>query len=330
MKKRNLKLMIFALTVASFISSSVTVSAKPTKVEKTENNSSQQVNKNVKEINKANKNEKNYSKKAEKEVIIISHRLDKIEVSLKDVMKKLDVYLNVVQTGTTTSSAIDTSNTTSSSIQEDTSSDETTVDNSTETGTTTTQAIEETEDLSDDFENEYKEEDNGRYNSFYGKLNAITNRLNTVERQLRKISDSGNPEMANLNSRLASLREQIKTATDKLSTVEKQNVDKIKKKSSKKQMKEQKINQDKKTWKISFSKELKGDTVNPKNIMIVDSSNNLVDAGIYYDKSTNSVVVEAKDGFDKGETYFILIGDEVQSAEGEKLLTPVEQKFTVN
>lgn len=317
MKKNILRLTVLTFTVAAFLSSNITVFAKPVQVEKGHGSSNQNVNSsNQKENNsdkKVNSYNNKYSKKAEKEVYIISHRLDKIEVSLRDVMKKMDAYLN----STTTSSAIGISDTTSSAIQGDVSSDESTVDTS-------------TQDLSDDFENEYKEEDGGRYNSFYGKLNAISNRLNTVERQLSRISDSGNPELAQLNSRVASLKDQVKTSMDSLAKVQKQSVDKIKTKSNKKQMEEQKISQDKKIWKIHFSKDLKGETINSKNIMIVDSNNNLVDASISYDKNNKSVVIETKEGFSKGETYFILIGDEVQSSEGEKLDKPVEKKLIVN
>lgn len=314
MKKNILRLTVLIFTVAAFLSSNITVFAKPVQVEKGHGNSNQKVN---------SSNNK-YSKKAEKEVYIISHRLDGIEVSLKSVVKKMDAYLSTTTSSaidvsdTTTSSAVDVNNTTDAVTEENTSVSESNVDNST------------SEDLSDDFENEYKEEDNGRYNSFYGKLNAINNRLNTVERQLSRISDSGNADLTKLNSRVANLREEVKTAIDRLSKVQKQNVDKVKVRSDKKQMEEQKINQDKKIWKIHFSKELKGETVNSKNIMIVDSNNNLVDASISYDKNNKSVVIETKDGFNKGETYFILIGDEVQSTEGEKLDKPVEKKFTVN
>lgn len=329
MKKNILRLTVLTFTVAAFLSSNITVFAKPVKVEKGHGSSNQNVNSsNQKENNsdkKVNSSNNKYSKKAEKEVYIISHRLDKIEVSLKDVMKKMDAYLN----STTTSSAIVISDTTSSAIQGDVSSDESSVDTSTQ-DIEDKESNEETQDLSDDFENEYKEEDGGRYNSFYGKLNAISNRLNTVERQLSRISDSGNPELAQLNSRVASLKDQVKTSMDSLAKVQKQSVDKIKTKSNKEQMEEQKISQDKKIWKIHFSKDLKGETINSKNIMIVDSNNNLVDASISYDKNNKSVVIETKDGFNKGETYFILIGDEVQSSEGEKLDKPVEKKFTVN
>ncbi|WML37286.1 Ig-like domain-containing protein [Clostridium sp. OS1-26] len=322
MKKKNLKLVILTLTVASFLSSNITAFAKPTNVEKSHGNSNQQVN-------NIDKNVKSYSKKAEKEAGIISHRLDSIEASLNSILKKMDAYLN----STTTSSAIGISDTTSSAIQGDTSSDEGNVGISIQTSLVSTQDIKsnvETQNLSDDFEKEYEEEDGGRYNSFYGKLNAINNRLNTVERQLSRISDSGNPELAKLNSRVASLRDKVKTSMDSLSKLQKQSIGKIKTKSDKKQMEEQKISQDKKIWKIHFSKELKGETINSKNIMIVDSNNNLVDAGISYDKNNKSVMIETKDGFNKGETYFILIGDQVQSSEGEKLVKPVEQKFTVN
>lgn len=317
MKKNVLRLTVLTFIVAAFLSSNITVFAKPVQVEKGHGSSNQNVN---------SSNNK-YSKKAEKEVYIISHRLDGIEVSLKSVVKKVDAYLSTttssaIDTGntteTTTSSAVDVNNTIDAVTEENTSASESNVDNST------------SEDLSDDFENEYKEEDNGRYNSFYGKLNAINNRLNTVERQLSRISDSGNADLTKLNSRVANLREEVKIAIDRLSKVQKQNVDKVKVRSDKKQMEEQKIRQDKKIWKIHFSKDLKGETINSKNIMIVDSNNNLVDAGISYDKNNKSVVIETKDGFNKGETYFILIGDEIQSSEGEKLVKPVEQKFTVN
>lgn len=320
MRKRNLKLVILTLTVAAFLSSNITVFAKPVQVEKSNGSSNQNVNSSNQKVNSSNNK---YSKKAEKEVYIISHRLDGIEVSLKSVVKKMDAYLSTttssaIDTDTTTSPAVDVNNTTDTITEENTNVSESNVNNST------------SEDLSDDFENEYKEEDGGRYDSFYGKLNAISNRLNTVERQLSRISDSDNPELAQLNSRVASLKDQVKTSMDSLAKVQKQSVDKIKTKSNKKQMEEQKINQDKKIWKIHFSKELKGETVNSKNIMIVDSNNNLVDASISYDKNNKSVVIETKDGFNKGETYFILIGDEVQSSEGEKLDKPVEKKFTVN
>lgn len=317
MKKNSLKLTVLTFTVAAFLSSNITVFAKPVQVEKGHDSSNQNVNSSNQKVNnsdkKVNSSNNKYSKKAEKEVYIISHRLDGIEVSLKSVVKKMDAYLS-----TTTSSAVDVNNTTDAVTEENTSVSESNVDNSI------------SEDLSDDFENEYKEEDNGRYNSFYGKLNAINNRLNTVEKQLSRISDSGNADLTKLNSRVANLREEIKTAIDRLSKVQKQNVDKVKVRSDKKQMEEQNIRQDKKIWKIHFSKELKGETINSKNIMIVDSNNNLVDADISYDKNNKSVVIETKDGFNKGETYFILIGDQVQSSEGEKLVKPVEQKFTVN
>lgn len=321
MKKRTLKLTILTFVVASFLSSNITVFAKPSNLEKSHDSSKQQVN-------KVDKNEKKASKKAEKEVHIISHRLDGIEISLKSVIRKMDVYLNSTQTGTTTPSAIGT--TTSSAIDTSLNNTDSATENQQAEDTVTMETSDETQDLSGDFEKEYKEEDGGRYNSFYGKLNAINNRLNTVERQLSKISDSDNPELTKLNSRVASLRDQVKASMDSLVKMQKQNVDNIKAEPDKKQMEEQKISQDKKIWKIHFTKELKIETVNSKSIMIIDSNNNLIDADISYDKDGKNVVIEAKDGFNKGETYFILIGDDVQSAEGEKLAKPVEKKFTVN
>lgn len=305
MKRKSTKLLVLTIALASFFSSNIAVMAKTTNRKD-----------HVQPVSKAVK----YSKQAEKEIRIITLRLDKIHISLKVVENKVDTYLN-----STTSSAIQV--TTSSSITED-STTGSTLDETTKNGSTTVDS--NIEDLTSDFQNEYDEEDSGRNNSFLGKLNAIDNRLNTVERQINRIKDSGNPKIDEFKVRLEKLRQEVKIYKEKVASVEKQNVEIIKARTDKKQMDEQKINQEKKAWKVQFTKDLKAETVVPRNIMILDSSNNLVDANISYDKNTRSVVIETKDGFINGQSYIILIGGEVQSSDGIKLSTPVEKKFIVN
>ncbi|MBV7276477.1 Ig-like domain-containing protein [Clostridium sp. PL3] len=361
MKKRNLKLIVLTITIATFLSSNITVFAKSNQLGKNEVTSNQKES----TSQKGNSGQKN--EKSKKEILIISHRLDSIEISLKGILKKLNAYTNGTattdqgsdgtqtstditssdgtQTGTdiTSSDGIQTSTDTTSSDGTQTGTDtqistttETTADASTSgeiaenPDTTNTTLNGDTEDLSDDFENEYNEEDAGVYNSFYGKLNAVNNRLNTVEGQISRINSSDSADLTQLNDRISKLREQVKAAMDTLINTQNQNVKKIEEQSNKKKMEDQKISLDKKTWKIHFTKALNEDTVNSKNIMIVDSSNNVVDVDISYDKANQNVVIQANDSFKKGETYTILIGDGVQSVDGKNLSRPVVKSFIVN
>lgn len=362
MNKKNIKLMILAVLVATTFSTGTVLAAKPdfsdkkgVKVQQKEEKS----DKKEKE-EKDNKKQDKANKKVSKEAHIIDQRLDHIEKTLDKINEKMDSYFNNIEepAETTTGSSIDgtlgqndeAAEADSTEKLEDTSKEDAVVD-SNDTESTDEASVsnsdEDTEnssevdaddntevgadeqDLSDDFEEEYENEDEETNNSFYGKLNAVMNRLNTVKRQLGRISTVDNPQIAELNTRTEALVKEVQESISKLGTIQQKKVDALKSKTNKKVMEEEKIDAAKKSWKIRFTKQINPDTINSENISVIDSKNNVIDAEVSYSSNTNEVIIEVKDGFKKGESYSILIGDNVKSADGKNLTTSVQKDFSV-
>jgi len=195
-------------------------------------------------------------------------------------------------------------------------------------GTATTDVPTETT-TDTEMENEYENEDSQVNNSFYGKLNAIMNKLNTVKRQLNRLSSSNSEDISNLNNRTDELINQVKASMDKVSNIQSENVTSLKSKSDKKIMENQNVNEQKKSWKIHFTKSVDSETINSKNIMVVDSKNNIVDVDVSYNQDSNDIIIEAKDGFIKSQSYSILISSDVKSADGKRLPKTIEKRFSV-
>lgn len=300
--------MILTIIVTASFATNVVYAAKPNSNEKNANKVEQ-------------KKEEKSNKKISKEIYTLSKRLDKIEDSYKKVNVKIEEYFST--TGSAITIGVPAETTTSSAVTTEDSTETTTESTTTDTGT------ENDQDQSEEFENEYENEDSLVNNSFYGKLNAIMNRLNTVKRQLNRLNSPNSEDLSNLNSRTDELIKQVKESMDKVSTLQNENVKSLKDKLDKKVMEDQDINEQKKSWKIHFSKAINPETINSKNIMIVDSKNNIVDADVSYNKDSNDVIIEAKDGFIKSENYSILISSDVTSADGKKLQKTIEKRFSV-
>jgi hypothetical protein len=294
--------MILTIIVTASFATNVVYAAKPSS--------------NRKNTNKVEQKQEKSTKKISKEVYILSKRLDKIEDSYKKVNVKIEEYFST--TGSAITIGIPTETTTSSAVATEDP-----------TETTTDAGTENDQDQSEEFENEYENEDSLVNNSFYGKLNAIMNRLNTVKRQLNRLNYSNSEAVSNLNSRTDELIKQVKESVDKVSNLQNENVKSLKDKLDKKVMEDQDINEQKKSWKIHFSRAINPETINSKNIMIVDSKNNIVDADVSYNQDSNNVIIEAKDGFIKSENYSILISSDVTSADGKKLQKTIEKRFSV-
>lgn len=242
---------------------------------------------------------KQENKQIAKETDTLSKKLYQIEESYKKVDLKIEEYFSTIGNATTGDSA-----------------------QTTDTGNVEDQSEEEQSE-------EYENEDTQVSNSFYGKLNAIMNRLNTVKRQLSRYSSSDSEDISKLNGITDELMNQVKASMDKLSNLQSANVTSLKSKSDKRTMEDQSINEQKKSWKIHFNKAIDPSTINGKNIMIVDSQNNIVDVDFSYNKDTNDIIIEAKDGFTKSENYSILISSDVKSIDGKKLPKTIEKRFTV-
>lgn len=301
MKKKSIKLTILTAVVAASFTTNVVYAAKPSF--------------NEKKANKLEQKQEKSNKKISKETYTLSKRLDHIENSYEKVNAKIEEYF---ASQSTTGSAI----TTDGSTQTTTGSTITT-DVSTETTTDSTVTTDT------EMENEYKNEDSQVNNSFYGKLNAIMNRLNTVKKQLNRLSSSDSEAVSNLNNRTDELINQVKASMDKVSNLQSQNVISLKSISDKKVMEDQNINEQKKSWKIHFTKSIDPATINSKNIMVVDSKNNIVDIDVSLSQNSKDVIIEAKDGFIKSESYSILISSEVKSVDGKSLQKTIEKRFSV-
>lgn len=299
--------MILTIIVTTSFATNVVYAAKPSS--------------NGKNTNKVEQKQEKSTKKISKEVYTLSKRLDKIEDSYKKVNVKIEEYFST--TGSAITIGVPTETTTSSAVTTEDSTETTTDSTTTDTGR------ENDQDQSEEFENEYENEDSLVNNSFYGKLNAIMNRLNTVKRQLNRLNSSNSEDVSNLKSRTDELIKQVKESMDKVSNLQNENVKSLKDKLDKKVMEDQDINEQKKSWKIHFSKAINPETINSKNIMIIDSENNIVDADVSYNKDSNDVIIEAKDGFIKSENYTILISSDVTSADGKKLQKTIEKRFSV-
>ena len=348
MKKKSIKLMILTAMVIASFTTNVVYAAKP--------------NFNEKNTNKIEQKQENYNKKISKETYTLSKRLDQIENSYKKVNVKLEEYFNESNTSqTTTDTPTDTTdstattdtptetttdNTATTDTPTETTTDstattdvptETTTDSTATTdvpterttdGTATTDVPTETT-TDTEMENEYENEDSQVNNSFYGKLNAIMNKLNTVKRQLNRLSSSNSEDISNLNNRTDELINQVKASMDKVSNIQSENVTSLKSKSDKKIMENQNVNEQKKSWKIHFTKSVDSETINSKNIMVVDSKNNIVDVDVSYNQDSNDIIIEAKDGFIKSQSYSILISSDVKSADGKRLPKTIEKRFSV-
>lgn len=315
MKRKNIKLMILAGIVAASFTTNVVYAAKPTTNQKGTNKTEtkQERTQESKQQSEQASKQGNLNN-IPKEFSILSNRIDQIDDSYKKVDTKINDYLSTTgsavtvgaSTGTTTGSAVNASDTT-------------------ETETTTGSSV----DADTELENEYKNEDSQVTNSFYGKLNAIMNRLNTVKKQLGRLSSLDSEEVATLNGRITDLVTKVEESRDKVASLQSENVSALKSKLDKKIMEAQSIDSQKKSWKIRFSKSVNLETITSKNVMIVDSNNNIVDVDISYNKDSNEVIIAAKDGFIKSETYTILISSGVKSIDGKNLSNTIEKKFTV-
>lgn len=294
-------MILIAIVTASF-TTNVVYAAKP--------------NFNEKNTNKVEQKQEKYNNKISKEIYTLSKRLDHIEDSYKKVNVKIEDYFST--TGSAITIGVPTETTTSSAVTTDVSSE-----------STTDTEMENEQDQSEEFENEYENEDSQVNNSFYGKLNAIMNRLNTVKKQLNRLSSSDSEDVSKLNSRTDELINQVKASVDKVSTLQNENVKSLKNKLDKKVMEDQNINEQKKSWKIHFSKAINPETISSKNIMIIDSKNNIVDADVSYNQDSKDVIIEAKDGFIKSESYCILISSNVKSTDGKQLQKTIEKRFSV-
>ncbi|MCT8975611.1 Ig-like domain-containing protein [Clostridium sp. CX1] len=370
MNRKNIKLMILAVLVATTFSTGTVLAAKPDFSDKKGAKVQQKEEKSDKKEKeeKDNKKQDKANKKVSKEARIIDQRLDHIEKTLDKINEKMDSYFNNIEepAETTTGSSIDgtlgqndeaaeadstekledtskedavvdsndTESTNEASVSnsdEDTeNSSEVDADDNTEVGADdNTEVGADEQDLSNDFEEEYENEDEETNNSFYGKLSAVMNRLNTVKRQLGRISTVDDPQIAELNTRTEALVKEVQESISKLGTIQQKKVDALKSKTNKKVMEEEKIDAAKKSWKIRFTKQINPDTINSENISVIDSKNNVIDAEVSYSSNTNEVIIEVKDGFKKGESYSILIGDNVKSADGKNLTTSVQKDFSV-
>lgn len=312
MKRKSIKLMIITIILSTTFSTNIAYAAKPSFNDKNNNLEHKQ---------------DNYNKRISKEAYTLSERLDQIEKSYKKVNVKLEEYFNESnEPQSTTGSSINvdtpTQSTTDSSINVD-------VQNEDSTDTQLENTVPIVEGQSEEFEKEYENEDKEVSNSFYGKLNAIMNRLDTIKRQLNRVSSLDNEDISKINNRTDELINQVKASMDKLSNLQKQNVENLRNKPNKRTMETQKINEQKRIWKIHFNKSVNPETINSKNIMVVDSKNNIVDIDVSYNEVSKDVIIEAKDGFIKSESYSILIGDDVKAQDGKKLSRPIEKIFQV-
>lgn len=186
----------------------------------------------------------------------------------------------------------------------------------------------EDEKLDEEFNGEYKEEDNRRYNSFYGKLNSLLNKLDTVKKQVEKGSNNSD-EVATINERYSKLVNDVTASINRVKELQQNQVSEIRGEYTNKKLEEKKINEAKKDWEIKLTKGIKDDENNFKNISILDSKGNVLDTTIKYDVLNKKITISTGDGFIKGESYTILIGGDLESSSGEKLGKNVEKNFTV-
>jgi beta-N-acetylglucosaminidase len=84
-----------------------------------------------------------------------------------------------------------------------------------------------------------------------------------------------------------------------------------------------------KEWTVKFNSELKPSTVNNTNISITDENNIQVPVIVSLSSDSTTAIISPKTGgYDPGEKYNLFISDEVESALGEKLRSPVHMEFT--
>lgn len=348
MKKKTSLITTIAIFSLIFSSSQV-LAAKPLeKHNKTENIVEA---KEKKDNSQSKKNEQKNEKKNEKKKSNLKHidtldkRLDDIENSLNNINEEIDKYFNVgtqPSTGENQDTSSETNGTTNTdgNLVENSDASEDTILN--EDGTSTNESEQiiddgqtvkdeesaEDEKLDGEFNEEYEEEDDGKYNSFYGKLNSLLNKLDTVRKQEEKAAGSSE-ELAAINETYSKLVSDVKASIDRVKELQQKQVSEIKSTYTDKSLEEEKIDETKKDWTIKLSTGIKNDESNLENITILDSKGNILDTNIKYDELSNRIIISADDGFVKGECYTILIGGDLESNSGEKLGENVEKDFTV-
>ncbi|QGU96344.1 hypothetical protein GOM49_15690 [Clostridium bovifaecis] len=202
-----------------------------------------------------------------------------------------------------------------------------------------TEELEEAEEISEEdkeeleeIEEEFEEEDNSRYNSFYGKLNAQLNKLNSVTNKLDALSNKYSDDNEGLQSAYDKI-EEMKAKIDQLinSVDEKQGeiVKHLRENKNKKVLEQKEDVEENKTWQITFSRELDSETVNGENIVVSDAEGNIAVVDLNYDSENKQVIIECKEGFEPGKTYYLNISTNVKSAEGNNLSEAIEMGFTV-
>ncbi|WP_027625158.1 hypothetical protein [Clostridium lundense] len=354
MKRR--KALITAIAIFSLIfSSSQVLAEKPVpknnKVENiiesknktnTDNNEIKKDDSNQSKNNSNNQNKQNGKQKSDlKHIKTLNKRLDDIEKSLTNINKEIDKYFTIQiqpDTGTNqnTSSEVNnsTTNNTTINLEEKSNTNEEaklSEQNTSISGSQQTIEDEQTkedEKLDEEFNDKYKEEDNGRYNSFYGKLNSLLNKLDTIRKQIEK-ADKNSSEFKNINERYFKLVNDVTASINRVKGLQQKQVSEIRKNYTNKKLEEKRITETKKDWEVRLSKGIKDDENNLKNISILDSKGNVVDTTIKYDELNKTITISTEDGFIKGESYTILIGGGLQSDSGGKLGKNVEKDFTV-
>jgi N-acetylmuramoyl-L-alanine amidase len=86
-----------------------------------------------------------------------------------------------------------------------------------------------------------------------------------------------------------------------------------------------------KVWTINFNLPVKPETVNNKNIVVVDSSSKQVPVKVSLGVDKKSVVVSPpSEGYKPGQAYYLQIGSGILSSSGKSLQSEVKMKFTIN
>lgn len=206
--------------------------------------------------------------------------------------------------------------------------------------TEATEDAEEAEDATDEeeqkeideIEEDFKDEDNSRYNSFYGKLNAELNKLNSVVNKLNSLGNKygkDNTELKKAYDRVNEIKEKINTIIGELDSKQKEVVSSVRNDKNKKVLETKKDISVNKTWAITFTKELDPTTVNGENVVVSDGQGNVVAVDISYNTEKKQIVIECKEGFKSGTTYYLNLSTNLKSVQGNNLSEPIEMGFTI-
>jgi len=91
-----------------------------------------------------------------------------------------------------------------------------------------------------------------------------------------------------------------------------------------------KINVDtNKEWTVKFNSPLKVQTVNSENIQVTDENDKVVPAVVSIGSNSSTIIISPRvSGYEPSKSYNLVISQELQSASGKKLSTPLKMNFT--